>query len=302
MGETKQIDEFFTHALQVGDRSYLTHLHYARALTWLNDDRSQEWYQKAIEIQPEGNFDAQAHYAEWLLDQEREDDVLRLIDAQETSYYLRFLRGVTLERMEQTDEAALDYDYSANFTRDFPVPARYHIEGSEAQKRIVFEKEHKGRDMGFQAPLLVSESQVRRGLAYLIYGEAPNENRGGQRAVGWTVRTRVFRGGYPVNYCVGSTQGSTLTEQYKYWICCEFDGTCDAWCANPNTTSCPNSWSANVAGYNVFWGIAPELITNWCPSSEGEPWGSPCWSNVLCSYANKNGANTEGPIAFHGLN
>ena len=29
LGEAKKVDEFFTRALQVGDRSYLTHLHYA---------------------------------------------------------------------------------------------------------------------------------------------------------------------------------------------------------------------------------------------------------------------------------
>ncbi|MCD4737913.1 MAG: hypothetical protein K8R89_01460, partial [Anaerolineae bacterium] len=130
LGEAKKIDEFFFRALQVGDRSYLTHLHYGQALAWLNDDRAEKWYQKAIGIQPEGNFDAQAHYAEWLLDQGREEDVLQLLEAQQSAYYLRFLRGVALERVERVDEASLDYTYSADFTRDFPVPARYRIERS----------------------------------------------------------------------------------------------------------------------------------------------------------------------------
>lgn len=301
LGEARRIDEFFSRALQVGDRTYLTRLHYAQALAWLDDSRAEEWYQKAIEIQPAGNFDAQAYYAEWLLDHEREKDVLKLIDAQDTAYYLRFLRGVALERLGHVDEAALDYAYAADFSRDFPVPPRYRLAGSEAQRGIVFEGERKGKVKGLQSPLLsVSESQVRRGLAYLIYGEAGGESRGGQRAVGWTVRTRVFRGGAPVNYCVGSPGSGTLAEKYKNVICSgEFDGACDAWCADPDAT-CSSSWSANVAGYNVFWGIAPEPIGNWCPSGE-EPWGPACWSNVRCEYSNKYGANADGPIAFHGL-
>ena len=142
-----------------------------------------------------------------------------------------------MECLGRVDEAALDYAYSAEFTRDFPVPARYRIEGSQAQKGIAFERERGSDSVGLQAPLLVTESEVSRGLAYLIYGEAGGESMGGQRAVGWTVRTRVFRGGAPVGYCVGSPGSGTLAEKYKNVICSgEFDGACNAWCANPSVT------------------------------------------------------------------
>lgn len=148
LGESEKMDEFFSRALQIGDRSYLTRLHYARALDWLDDGRAEEWYQKAMEIQPEGNFDALAHYVEWLLSREREKEVPNLINAQEPAYYLRFLRGVALERLGRVDQAALDYAYAADFSRDFPAPARYRVEGSEAQKDIVFEGDRKGKVKG----------------------------------------------------------------------------------------------------------------------------------------------------------
>jgi len=74
------MDLFFREALLVGDRKYLTALDYARGLGLLEDPRAEDWFKQAVALQPEGNIDALAYYAEWLLDHDRPADVVALID------------------------------------------------------------------------------------------------------------------------------------------------------------------------------------------------------------------------------
>jgi hypothetical protein len=71
LGDRTSIDHFFGEALLVGDRKYLTTLDYARGLGLLEDPRTEDWFRQAVALQPEGNIDALAYYAEWLLDHER---------------------------------------------------------------------------------------------------------------------------------------------------------------------------------------------------------------------------------------
>lgn len=72
--DSATMDSYFEKALKDGNESYLASLDYARGLSLLEDPLAEEWYKKAIELQPQGNVDALAYYAEWLLDQGREEE------------------------------------------------------------------------------------------------------------------------------------------------------------------------------------------------------------------------------------
>lgn len=194
MQDAAVMDDFFQQALRVSGGTYLTHLHYAQGLSMLGDLRAEEWYKKAIRLQPDDNADALAYYAEWLLDQHREEDVLQIVRPDEHIEYLHFLRGVALERMGRVDSAREEYDKYAVFSRDFPAPARFRIEGSEVQRGVAFEGERRRRSPGESSVLLITSGQAREGLSYLLNKESPEETQGGMRMVGWTVRTRVFKG------------------------------------------------------------------------------------------------------------
>jgi hypothetical protein len=300
LGDGRKIYKFFGRALRLKDHNYLTRIHYAKALAWLGDAKAEEWYKKAIEVQPEGNIDALAYYAEWLLDQGREADVLQLIRADEHIEYLHFLRGVALERLGKIEEAKGEYAQFVEFSADFPAPAKYRIEGSEAQRGIVFEGEHQSK-IGLHSPLFISAGQARKGLSYLIRAEAGGETQGGMRAVGWTVRTRVFRGSQGCCWCVWvDNSGNTLADKYRSVICQSpggFAGACDAWCANPSGGSCLSSPTSDHVAYDVYYGLAPDPVAWWCPA--GEFYGHPCNSWVHCLYSSTWGASYYGPMAFH---
>jgi hypothetical protein len=299
LGDGRKIYKFFGRALRLKDHNYLTRIHYAKALAWLGDAKAEEWYKKAIEVQPEGNIDALAYYAEWLLDQGREADVLQLIRADEHIEYLHFLRGVALERLGKIEEAKGEYAQFVEFSADFPAPAKYRIEGSEAQRGIVFEGEHQSK-IGLHSPLFISSSQARLELSRLLWCEASTETQGGMRMVGWTVRTRLFRGrvGWnepiPGYYCYGDIDGSDslpLADRYHNTINSGQFCTCKDNCYHSPTTD-------HVAS-DIWYGLAPDPLAGYCPS--GEPvYRDACLWWVHCRTPALYGASNYGPMSFHG--
>lgn len=293
LGDAKKIDDFFGRALQIRDYSYLTHMHYAQALSWLGDARAEEWYKKAIEIQPEGNIDALASYAEWLLDQDREADVLHLISPDEHVQYLHFLRGVALERLGKAEQAKEAYAQYVEFSAHFPAPTKYRIEGSRAQEGIVFESEHGGK-IGLHSALLISADQARLELSRSLWCEASTETQGGMRMVGWTVRTRLFRGATPSDWCYGDIDGSDslpLADRYHNTI---FSG---QFCTCKD--NCYHSATTDHVAYDVWWGLAPDPLSGYCACGYPNRDGTGCDYRVHCSCSNTNGADYYGPMAFH---
>jgi len=127
-----------------------------------------------------------------------------------------------------------------------------------------------------QVTTAISDAQAIKGLSYLIWGEARGESRGGMRAEGWVVRSRVLRGsvGSPACPYVVNT-GSTLADQYKSVMCQsgQFYGMCLAWCSDPNTTKCTdNSTTFNVANDVIMaiYQILSHRIAQWeSPLGEG---------------------------------
>jgi len=106
-------------------------LDYHKQLSLLEDGRAEEWYKKAMAVEPEGVADAVAYYAEWLLDHEREAEVVALVHDDIRVEYTHFLKGVALERLGQQEQARKEYERYREMSADFPAPARYRIEGQQ---------------------------------------------------------------------------------------------------------------------------------------------------------------------------
>ena len=132
--DSTALDSFFRKALEQGNEPYLASLHYAQGLSLLEDGRAEEWYKKAMAVEPEGVADAVAYYAEWLLDHGREAEVVALVHDDIRVEYTHFLKGVALERLGRQEEARKEYERYREMSADFPAPARYRIEGSKAQR------------------------------------------------------------------------------------------------------------------------------------------------------------------------
>jgi len=281
-GDINALDSLFGRVLIIAP-TFETYLHYALGLSLLGDPRTEAICHRAIELQPEGNVDALAFYAEWLLDQRREREVLDLLPADTHFEYLHFLRGVAWERLGYLKKAKAEYAWFVPFSHDFPAPERYRIPNSLAQVGIRFEGD---------VSITTTDSQARVGLSTLIYGEAGGESSGNQRAVGWIVRNRVLRGSVGSPPCpYVNNSGATLADKYKSVMCQagQFAGMCSAWCSDPSTPSCPRSPTTDHNAYDVWYGYAPDPVkpggycpggynTSTCPDGICEP----CWSVVHC--------------------
>ena len=278
------MDQFFAQALAVGNRKYLTSLDYARGLSTLGDPRAEEWFKQAIALRPTGNVDAIAYYAEWLLDHNRPKDVITLIDPDAHVEYLHFLRGVALERLGKLEEAYAAYQLYAPLSILDPAPAKYRIPGSKAQAGITFKPLKEGVTPHSVPP----ECDGYNSLAVVIECEAAGESEGGQRAVGWTVRTRVFRGTLPGCVYVDNS-GSTLSCKYDSVIYQPYQ-------FYTNCGRTPGPTPRHVR-YDVWYGKAPDPTTGYCPY--GSYSGDPCSGSVHCTWAYTYGASSKGPMRFY---
>lgn len=301
-GDINTLDSLFERMLAIAP-TFETYLHYALGLSLLGDPKAEAVYHQAIELQPEGNVDALAFYAEWLLDQRREREVLNLLPSDTHFEYLHFLRGVAWERLGHLERAKTEYVWFVLFSHDFPAPKRYQIPNSLAQSGIRFEGD---------VSITATDSQARVGLSTLIYGEAGGESSGGQRAIGWVVRNRVLRGSVGSPPCpYVNNSGATLADKYKSVMCQsgQFAGMCSAWCSNPSTTTCPHSPTTDHNAYDVWYGYAPDpvpLVGNgYCPGgfNYSTCYGSycpPCDSHVHCN-GGTSGYSTAGGLFNLGI-
>lgn len=284
--DSTALDSFFRKALEQGNEPYLASLHYAQGLTLLGDDRAETWYKEAMAVEPEGVADAVAYYAEWLLDHGREAEVVALVRDDIRVEYTHFLKGVALEQLGRQEEARREYERYREMSADFPAPARYRIEGSEAQVGTIFEGDIRLRS---------TESQAREELSKVIAGEANTESLGGKRAVGWTVRTRVFRAYYVDKWCGGYSDypntwnaeppGAPLAD--KYVAICEPASQFTKDDATPTT---------NQVAWDVWYGRVPDPVVGACWSGY-IVMGGTC--DGLCSNQAVNGAFTHGPAWFY---
>ncbi len=278
--DVARLDRFFRQALEIDDESYLTHLDYAQGLAMLGDPRAEEWYKKAVMFLPDGNIDALAYYAEWLLDREELNRVLELIPPTVSSPYLHFLRGVALERKGQTVQARQAYERYISTNALFPAPARYRIEDSVAQAGLYFE----GRS---PSPLQSCITNISRS----IYCEARGESGGGMRAVGWTMRNRVFVH-TTANPCLNfGVSGTTLCDKY---ISAINRGFC------PCADNCRTTPDTDAAATDIYYGRTPETYTKWCPYGSILTCDSCNFTNCRCYIDQTEGGRRYGLLYMYG--
>ena len=284
--DSTALDSFFRKALEQGNEPYLASLHYAQGLSLLGDGRAEEWYKKAMAVEPEGVADAVAYYAEWLLDHGREAEVVALVHDDIGVEYTHFLKGVALERLGRQEEARKEYERYREMSADFPAPARYRIEGSKAQAGVVFEGDIR---------LRWTDSQAKEKLSRVIASEAESETVGGQRAVGWTVRTRVFRayyvpsscGGYPGGAWGALPSSASLADKYVAILTAPGQFS-DKRQPTPNT---------NQVAWDVWYGTVPDPVS--CNCIWGSIVGSCCTG--ACTHWTEQGAFTRGPAWIWGI-
>ncbi|HXI98547.1 MAG TPA: hypothetical protein VNG73_06350 [Gemmatimonadaceae bacterium] len=279
------LDRLFAKAALYDNSGHIALAH-ARALAALGSPRAEAEFRYAASLASDGNTEAVEEYAERLLDAGRASNALDLLARYEqsaTNPYVHFLRGVALEHVGATAQAATEYAKYASFSAEYPAPARFRLSGSTAQASagIRFTDEHppsgihlspSAERFGPPVASALVASQAQQGLSYLIYGEANGEGTGAKRAEGWVVRNRVLRGsvyndaGTSCPYVTNS--GSTLADQYKTVMCqtSQFAGMCTAWCSTPSTTTCKQSADSTAAAADVYNGNAPDPVGVHCPS------------------------------------
>lgn len=287
LGDEDGLRSFFDQILQAGYDRYPVPLHCAQGLAMLGNPEAEQWLQRAVQLQPFGNIDALAYYAEWLLDHDQLDELLAIISPDEHIEYLHFLRSVAWERVGQIAQARSEYERYIEFSQYFPAPARFRIEDSLAQEGIVFDDEG---NQGSHCLPTISKS---------IYAEASIETQGGMRAVGWTMRTRVFI----------SPRPDGCTNFHVSHIPLDPDHPCDRYThiivdhdqfqECHVTEGCISSPTTDHVAYDVYYGLAPQNITNWCPDGS-EPLCNECDGSCHCVSIETNGAGSWGPIYMWG--
>jgi hypothetical protein len=267
-------EKLFDKAFEVNDLPHVIHADYAQGLARLRDPRAEAQFHEAIRRQPEGHIDAMTNYAEWLLDQGRESDVLALVAAQDDVFYPRFLRGVAAERLRKIDQAQAEYEPYKEFSHEFAAPAKYRIEGSPIQAGINFEDDAHAE----------THCAGHTRLSIMIYCEARGESTGAQRLCAWSARNRVGRG--TISGCISiNNSGSTLCD--KYYNVLGQSGQYYLGCGARNSTS-------DQVAYDVYYGRVPDGITGYCPS--GSRSGTLCTGT--CSGSSSSGYSRNGSFWF----
>ena len=274
LGDREGLYAFFSSALAMGQNPYRTHLHFAEGLAQLNDPAAEEWFQKAIALQPSDSMDAVAAYADWLLARGQWDKVLAIIPSVGAFDYLSLLRGVALERVGEIDQARRAYERYAPVSQILPAPARYRIEGSVAQEVLVFESES-------------TETHCITNISQCIYAEAEGESSGAKRAVGWTIRNRVFVHN-PSNDCLKfGVSGSTLCDKYISAIDYAF---------LPCRNGCARTPDTDAAAIDIYYGRTPEPRTGWCPNDTIRQCDLCDPVNCRCSSDQTQGGRRDGNL------
>jgi len=279
------LDKYFSEAKHYEQSLYLVTLDYARGLALAGEAEAEEWFRKAVDIEPARLADAVAYLAEWLLDSGRPNDVVPLVQDGIQVPYVQFLKGVALEYLGRGAEAEIAYEQFRTFSEDFPAPARYRIEGSPYQRGIYFEGDILPR---------YSMAEAIAKLSRVISGEARGESTGQQRAVGWTVRTRVFLAYYVSTQCGGygnpngawGALGSDQPLADRYYAICTAASQFAEYDATPST---------DARASEVYYGSVPDPVTQACIS--GSVTGT--WCDGSCSSSAFYGAFSQGPAWLH---
>jgi VCBS repeat protein len=231
LSDRASLESFFAR-LQVTKAWPYARLAYAVALGSLNDSRADGLFQEELRSMPPG--ETLLSYVDYLWSQNRYQDALRVLDMKDRSKLhavVRAERGTILEKLGRLNEARTEYqsyfdEAAKRSSGPWPwpmfVPDRYRIPGSALQQNIRFgppvDEIPKPQSSLWpllgpasawashvQTPLCGSSDWSCKSYWYAvraIHGETGCINTastcwgtvGGQRAVAWNMRNRVFYG------------------------------------------------------------------------------------------------------------
>ncbi|MCL6450292.1 MAG: hypothetical protein K6T75_03250 [Acetobacteraceae bacterium] len=257
--------------------SYLVALDYACGLSILKDPAAEAWYRRALERRPNDSIAAIAEYSQWLLERGRPADALRVLSLQEPGRRFRglhFYRAVALEMLGQRAAAEDHYRAYLDFNRAFPAPAALRTPGGVAA----------GVRYDDAPGVLDTCSDARLKLSQMVYCEARGESSGGQAAVAWTARNRVFVYN-PSPGCNKQPASGTYCERYLTVL--QSGEFCTGTSHNSDTDATADC---------VFYGWIPDPVAQRCalgPLLEGT------WCDGACKYGSETGGFSTGGYFFY---
>jgi tetratricopeptide (TPR) repeat protein len=272
---TERLAQVFEPLLAAQPGNWAAAFDYARGLSRAGSSAAESWYQRSVALRPAGQIDPVVEYGKWLIERSRFADALRVLGEEQDQGFpvVQLYRGAAAERLGQIDEARAAYQQAAEFTDIFPAPGAYRTEAAVGAG--VFFDDDRGAE---------THCAGHNKLSEIMYCEARGEGTGGQRAVGWTLRTRVFRGTEQTG-CYVNNSGSTICAQYnsvgsqsgQFYQC----GT--------------RSSTSDSIAYDVFYGRVPDPYTGYCPA--GTHGTGLC--TTTCSSTSSSGASGNGPEFFY---
>lgn len=249
---------------------------FARGLALAQDAEAEAWFQRSVATMAAGDPQAAVEYGRWLIDHGRAGDAYDvLVPTRGAGFGLaEFLLGYSAEALGRGKEARAAYRGAAEFTQAFPLPAKLWSELAAAEGARFAS--------GADAPAALCNGQLK--MSRIIYCEARGEGTGGMRAVGWTIRSRVFRGTEKTG-CVISNSGATLCDKYNSV------GTQSGQFCGGTT----NDATTDQIALDVYNGKAPDAYNAWCPA--GSISGTSCTGT--CTLTTTSGANVNGATYFY---
>jgi tetratricopeptide (TPR) repeat protein len=281
LGETAPLRDVFEPLLADHPSDPVFTRDYASGLARAGAPDAEVWLRKSLQLRPEGGpIEPVTEYGQWLIARDRYQDALQVLrqPPDEEFPIVSFFRGYAAERSGQLALARIEYARAARFTESFPVSEQYRTDlASEAGVRFA----------GDPAAAHTCTGKIR--LSEVIYCESRGESGGGQRAVGWTLRTRVFRG-TEQSGCTIDNSGDTLCAKYRS-VAEQSGQFCGDGSGNHDSTT-------DTRAEHVLHGDVPDpyITGGWCPA------GSVVGSNkctATCSQSTTQGANVNGPEFFY---
>jgi len=220
LADRHRLDRYFSKIIELDTDNYYAYLYYAKALSRLSDQRADQFFEKAVSMRQDGDFQPVVDYAEHLLNVGKNKKALitlqELGPQEDYAFYPHFLKGLALEKIGRVEEAKKEYSRYLEFRGinkmsanegewDIPVddglfrpPSRFKIQGSELQKDILFTNEQP-----ISSGKIVSASQKR---------DTPNCGSTdwackARYYMVWTINGEAEKAGYCGNHTVSGTTG-----------------------------------------------------------------------------------------------
>ncbi len=274
--DTERLSKVFEPLVARDASDWVVSLDYAVGLDRAGSERAGQWYAHSARVRPDGVPAPVVEYAKWLLARDMAAEAFVVLEPRlgEDSSIMHFYRGVAAERMGDAERAREAYQGAAGFSDVYPLPGAYRSVLA-AQSGVHFDDEARPQH----------HCAGHTKMSEILYCEARGEGTGGMRAVGWAIRTRVWRGTEKTG-CTISNGGATTCDKYysvgmqsgQFYKC----GVRDA--------------SSDSVAYDIYFGRVPDPYARWCATGTAN---STNYCSALCSASTMEGASVDGPSFFY---